>query len=53
MRDVLGVTISKGGISIKLTYKQWTHIIESHDYMAGNLDLVLETVEIYCSWLDR
>ena len=32
------------GKIIRLTYKQWYHIIESHDYMAGNLEKILETV---------
>ncbi|MHC1600600.1 MAG: hypothetical protein ACXQS5_07295 [Candidatus Methanospirareceae archaeon] len=31
MVDIVGVTISKNGVSIRLTYKQWAHIIESHD----------------------
>jgi len=57
VKDILGVAISKSGVSIRLTYKQWTHIIESHDYMAGNLDLVLETVEnpdyIVRGWTDE
>ncbi len=57
MTDTLGVTISKNGVPIRLTYKQWAHIIESHDYMAGNLDLVLESVEnpdyIVRGWTDE
>lgn len=43
--DVVGIVISKNGIPIKLTHKQWAHILESHDYMAGNLDLVFESLE--------
>lgn len=39
------IVISKNGIPIRLTLERWAHIIESHDYMAGNQDLVLETVE--------
>jgi hypothetical protein len=27
-----------------LTLRQWVHIIENHDYMAGNRELVLETI---------
>jgi hypothetical protein len=27
-----------------LTLKQWFHIIESHDYISGNTDKILETV---------
>ena len=57
MADIVGVTISKNGVSIRLTYKQWVHIIESHDYMAGNLDLVLESIEnpdyIVRGWTDE
>lgn len=30
--------------TIRITAKQWAHVIESHDYMAGNLDKVLETL---------
>lgn len=29
---------------IRLTHKQWVHITEAHDYMAGNQEKVLETV---------
>ena len=32
------------GNSVRLTAERWAHIVESHDYMAGNLDLVLETL---------
>jgi hypothetical protein len=32
------------GNNIRLTAQQWAHIIEAHDYMAGNLDKVMETV---------
>lgn len=27
-----------------MTYKQWAHVTENHDYMSGNLDKVLETI---------
>jgi hypothetical protein len=43
--DVVGIAISKNGKPIKLTHKQWAHILDSHDYMAGNLDLVFESLE--------
>lgn len=36
---------SKNGIKIRLTAERWFHITESHDYMAGNQDMVLETLE--------
>ena len=42
---MIGSVISKNGIKIRLTAERWTHIAEAHDYMAGNLDLVLETIE--------
>lgn len=42
--DVLELTKSISNKIIRLTLKQWFHIIESHDYMAGNMDRVLETV---------
>jgi hypothetical protein len=29
---------------VRLTHERWSHIVESHDYMAGHLDLVLETL---------
>ncbi len=32
------------GKSIRLPLKQWIHIVESHDYMAGNVELVLQTL---------
>ena len=30
---------------IRITDERWTHVVESHDYMAGNRELVVETVE--------
>ena len=51
------VAVSKNNVPIRLTYKQWTHIVDSHDYMAGNVDLVLESVEdpdyIVRGWTDE
>jgi len=43
--DFVGIATLKNGTLIKLTHKQWAHILESHDYMAGNLDLVFESIE--------
>ena len=44
MADViLATSRSVNGKEIRLTYRQWAHIIESHDYMAGNLELIIET----------
>jgi len=55
--DVIRVAISKNSVPIRLTYKQWAHIIDSHDYMAGNMDMVLESVEnpdyIVRGWTDE
>jgi hypothetical protein len=39
------VPVSKNGIPIRITDERWTHVVESHDYMAGNRDLVVETIE--------
>lgn len=39
----LATVISKRGISVRLTHERWSHIVESHDYLAGHLDLVVET----------
>jgi hypothetical protein len=41
--NILIIT-SKNGVPIRLTNKQWMHIIENHNYMAGNLDIIIETV---------
>ncbi len=40
----LAVTVSVNGHGIRLTERQWAHIVESHDYMAGNLEKVMETI---------
>jgi hypothetical protein len=37
--------VSKNGVPIRIPDERWTHVVESHDYMAGNLDLVVETIE--------
>jgi hypothetical protein len=42
--EVLETTRSVSGKIIRLTGKQWLHIIESHDYLAGNMSKVMETV---------
>ncbi len=41
---MIGFTISKNKIKIRLTEERWFHIIESHDYMSGLSDCVLETI---------
>ncbi|MBM4141922.1 MAG: hypothetical protein FJ242_10685 [Nitrospira sp.] len=42
---MIGVVTSKNGINISLTAERWSHVVEAHDYMAGNQDLVFETIE--------
>ncbi|MBI4685683.1 MAG: hypothetical protein HY755_10845 [Nitrospirae bacterium] len=42
---MIGSVVSKNGIEIRLTAERWSHIVEAHDYMAGNQDLVFETIE--------
>lgn len=37
--------VSRNGVPIRITDERWTHVVETHDYMAGNLDLVVETIE--------
>lgn len=39
------VAASRNGKPIRITDERWTHVVESHDYMAGNRDLVMETLE--------
>jgi hypothetical protein len=41
---VLAEVVSVRGHRIRLTLRQWLHISENHDYMAGNRLLVLETI---------
>ncbi len=42
---MVGKVISKNGKEIRLTAERWSHIVEAHDYMAGNQDLLFETLE--------
>lgn len=42
--EPLATLISKRGVPVRLTHERWSHIVESHDYLAGHLDLVVETV---------
>lgn len=42
--NIIEVVISKNCVPIRLTHKQWSHIVESHDYMAGCIDMLLETL---------
>ena len=55
--NTMRVAQSKNNIPIRLTYKQWAHVVDSHDYMAGNMDMVMESVEnpdyIVRGWTDE
>ena len=55
--NTIRVAISKNSVPIRLTYKQWAHIVDSHDYMAGNMDMILESLEnpdyIVRGWTDE
>lgn len=42
---MIGAVVSKNAVEIRLTAERWAHIVEAHDYMAGNQDLVFETIE--------
>jgi hypothetical protein len=44
MDEVLQTATSVNGYTVRITIQQWAHITESHDYMAGNLDKVTETL---------
>ncbi len=39
------IAVSKHGTPIRITDERWTHVVESHDYMAGTRELVVETIE--------
>jgi len=41
---MIGHAISKNKVKIRLTEERWFHITESHDYMSGLSDSVLESV---------
>lgn len=41
---MIGYSISKNNVKIRLTEERWFHITDSHDYMAGLIDSVLETI---------
>ena len=41
---VLAEVVSVHGHRIRSTLRQWLHISENHDYMAGNRTLVLEAI---------
>lgn len=41
---MIGHAISKNKVKIRLTEERWFHITESHDYMSGLSDSVLESI---------
>lgn len=45
MGEGLTTVNSKNGIPIRITHERWTHVVENHDYMAGELDKVVEALE--------
>lgn len=44
VNGTIEVVKSVSGKAIRLTSKQWFHIVDAHDYMAGNTDKIMETV---------
>lgn len=41
---MISYAISKNKVKIRLTEERWFHITESHNYMAGLSEFVLETI---------
>ena len=41
----LRTALTRAGFTIRVTNERWIHITESHDYMAGYFDHVIDTVE--------
>ena len=41
---VVAYTFSLDGVKIYLRAKTWAHVVEEHDEMAGNMDLVLDVI---------
>lgn len=41
---MIGYAISKNKVKVRLTKERWYHITESHDYMSGLSDFVLEVI---------
>jgi len=42
--EIIAYVGSINGVEIEVKAERWAHILEAHDYMSGNLDIVLETV---------
>jgi hypothetical protein len=55
--NIIEIIYSKNNVPIRLTYKQWAHIVETHDYMSGCMDSVIETLAepdyIVRGWTDE
>ena len=43
--NVIFETIDKIGKKIRLTDKQWAHVVEDHPYMANHIEEMKETIE--------
>jgi|SRR5882724_4196755 len=39
------IAVSRHGIPIRISDERWIHVVEAHDYMAGNLELVIDTLQ--------
>ena len=44
--SIVDATRAVSGKTIRLTYRQWMHIVEAHDYMAGCLQMIMETINL-------
>ena len=57
MGTELRTACSREGCTVRVTSERWAHITESHDYMAGYLDHVIETIEdpdwLVKGWIDE
>jgi len=42
--EIIAYVRSVKGVEIEVAAERWAHVLEAHDYMSGNLDMVLETV---------
>lgn len=41
---IIGTAVSKSNVLIRLTEKQWVHIVENHDDLAGRSSEILEII---------
>ena len=44
LEEPLAKVESKNRVPIRISYERWSHVVEHHDYMAGNLEKVIETI---------